>query len=404
MASNVVGVAGLALSGSRNGSIGHRQKSSTGCRPDPSCGSRITTSPVAGAPARAPILLERHDLGARAQRVADEHRALEHQPAVEEVAAHALGRPCGLADRDVADQVGVRQQPVAAGHEATQRLVQRQPQPVAGDRLVQSGMAGTRASAPGASSKTWPTAKSSNHGPPTRPPRRRSCLRHAPATGAGRQPGARAARPASACLRMASSIISPSSSPRHGQLGPASQRRDDRTRTLNLLGVGENVALSVSSWSDGSPTCRRIQALRACAAHACRPATSPHRRCGPSIACNPAARAATSTVSCAKLQRSGGSIVGWPAQRRPQIGIAEDQRLQARTGLPDVAGPAQPGRRLDQRLQPIPTRLPPSQSSSPARQNVLRPLHLGHDQRSICAPASSANSTTSRSPQGLARG
>ena len=198
-----------------------------------------------------PILLERHHLGARAQRVPQEHRALEHQPAVEEVAAHALGRPCGLADSDVADQVGVRQQPVAAGHEATQRLVQRQPQPVAGDRLVQSGMAGTER-------ERWSVVEDLPDREileprPTHPhPRRRSCHGHAPAIGAG-APGNSAARARattpSACLRRASSIISPSNitAPRPASASACCSAATMPRARSTSSGVGENVALSVSS-------------------------------------------------------------------------------------------------------------------------------------------------------------
>ena len=89
----------------------------------------------------AAVLLEPDDLGAGAQRLADEDRTREHEAAVEEVAAHALRRPRGLPDRDVADEVGMRERRVVARHLAAQRRVEREPQPVAGERLVQRGMA-----------------------------------------------------------------------------------------------------------------------------------------------------------------------------------------------------------------------------------------------------------------------
>ena len=94
---------------SRSGIIGQRQKSSTGSPRWLSVLIRSATRPVAGAVGTARVLLQRHDLGSRAQRVADEDRREQDQAAVEEVAEHPLGRPRRLADRDVADQVRVRE-------------------------------------------------------------------------------------------------------------------------------------------------------------------------------------------------------------------------------------------------------------------------------------------------------
>ena len=128
----------MAASGSRSGIIGQRQKSSTGSPRwfsvrDPQ--RHQTRCPIA-----RPVLLEGDDLGSRAQGVADEDRAQQHEAAVEEVAAHALGRTGGLPDRHVADQVGVRERLAAAGDLDAQLRVEREAQPVAEERLVQGGV------------------------------------------------------------------------------------------------------------------------------------------------------------------------------------------------------------------------------------------------------------------------
>ena len=84
-------------------------------------GSRIATSPVAGAPGRRRFCLSPTISVRRTQRLAHEHRTREHQAAVEQVAAHALRRPRRLADRDVAHEVGMRERrsrPVTSRHSA----------------------------------------------------------------------------------------------------------------------------------------------------------------------------------------------------------------------------------------------------------------------------------------------
>ena len=102
---------------------------------------RSATRPVAGAPGRRRFCLS-PTTSVRVRSVSPtKHRTREHEAAVEEVAAHALRRPGGLPDRDVADEVGMRERRVVARHLAAQRRVEREPQPVAGERLVQRGMA-----------------------------------------------------------------------------------------------------------------------------------------------------------------------------------------------------------------------------------------------------------------------
>ena len=102
---------------------------------------RSSTRPVALPPWLAPVLLQRDDLRAGPQRVADVHLALEHEPAVEEVAQHALCRARRLADAHVADKVGMDKRRVPARHRGAQRSVERQPQPIATNGLVERGVA-----------------------------------------------------------------------------------------------------------------------------------------------------------------------------------------------------------------------------------------------------------------------
>ena len=75
------------------------------------------------------------------QGVAAKDRAQQDEATVEEVAEHPLGRHGGLPDRDVADQVRMdRARPSRPGHPLAQGRVERQQQPVAGDRLVDRGV------------------------------------------------------------------------------------------------------------------------------------------------------------------------------------------------------------------------------------------------------------------------
>ena len=88
------------------------------------------------------VLAQADDLGARAQGVADEDRAQEDEAAVEEVAAHALGRAGRLADRHVADEVRVDELLGAAGHGGREGRVERQEHPVADEGLVDGRVPG----------------------------------------------------------------------------------------------------------------------------------------------------------------------------------------------------------------------------------------------------------------------
>ena len=130
------------------------------------------------------------------------------------------------------------------------------------------------------------------------------------------------------------------------------QRGDDAARTLNLLSCGreggvERVQLTrmdrpLAVVSERASVCRpRLQA-----SGVADPQMRAVDRLQPGGPGRHQHRLLREAPAVRRLQ-----IVGWPAERRSQIGIAEDQSLQARTGLPDVAGPAQPRRRLDQSLQ-----------------------------------------------------
>ena len=82
------------------------------------------------------VLFERDDLGAGEQGVADDGKAVEGQAAVEEVGLHPLGGERGLPDGDVADQLRMRERGGRTGDRDGEVGVERQPQPVADDRLV----------------------------------------------------------------------------------------------------------------------------------------------------------------------------------------------------------------------------------------------------------------------------
>jgi hypothetical protein len=81
------------------------------------------------------------DLRAGAQRVAEVHRAQQAQAPVEQVAPDPLRRERGLTDRDMIDQRGMGQRLGASGDRRGQLVIQRQPEPVAGQRLMQRGVA-----------------------------------------------------------------------------------------------------------------------------------------------------------------------------------------------------------------------------------------------------------------------
>ena len=120
----------------------------------------------------------------------------------------------------------MHQQPLVAGHGAAQLRVEREPQAVAGHGLVHRGVPGREGHAGRLVEHLRRASKSSNHGPPT-------CT-----GGAHASPAARPrATVWSASLRLASSIISPSSSTRAATLvaGRLLQRGHDRARPLELL-------------------------------------------------------------------------------------------------------------------------------------------------------------------------
>ena len=124
-----------------SGSIAQRWKSST----SRSCWStvriRSAASPVGARPGLADGVAQRDDLGGRAQRVADHRRAAQHEAAVEEVGDHPLGGEGRLADRDVAHQPRVGEPRPRSGDAREEVAVEREPQPVAEDRLVHGGVA-----------------------------------------------------------------------------------------------------------------------------------------------------------------------------------------------------------------------------------------------------------------------
>ena len=86
------------------------------------------------------VLTPRDHLGLRAQRVAEANGAAQQQSAVEEIRHHAPGRHCGLPDRHVPNQRRMRKGGARPGDGLRERAVERQPEPVAGDRLVQRGV------------------------------------------------------------------------------------------------------------------------------------------------------------------------------------------------------------------------------------------------------------------------
>jgi hypothetical protein len=97
--------------------------------------------PQRGEPCRRParlgrVLFERDHLAAGEQGVADDGEPVEGQTAVEEVGLHPLRRERRLPDGDVADQLRVRERGGRSGDRNGEVGVQRQPQPVADDRLV----------------------------------------------------------------------------------------------------------------------------------------------------------------------------------------------------------------------------------------------------------------------------
>ena len=92
-----------------------------------------------GATGFGAVLAQAHHLGAGEKRVADDRETVEGHAAVEQIRLHPLGHQRGLADRDVADQCGVRHRARHPGHGVRQFGVQGQPQAVADDALVRGG-------------------------------------------------------------------------------------------------------------------------------------------------------------------------------------------------------------------------------------------------------------------------
>ena len=96
-------------------------------------------------PARPPARRARAPLGhhrrRRPQRHPEMHRA-GSKPPVEQIPQHAAARPGRLPNRHIAHQHRMRQHRLRARHLAAQRLVQRQPKPIPHDRLMKRGVRG----------------------------------------------------------------------------------------------------------------------------------------------------------------------------------------------------------------------------------------------------------------------
>ena len=117
---------------------------------------------------------------------------------------------------------------------------------------------------------------------------------------------------ASARLRLASSIISPSSITAPS-LGVRRARRGSPAPARPPRAWARRARSEARSESGAAPTCRRSRARAPAAADARRPAASAICRNGPSIAWIPAARAATSTAPRTKSQREPSSGEGKPS-------------------------------------------------------------------------------------------
>ena len=170
------------------------------------------------------VLAPRDDLGRRAQRVAEPHRAVQQQPAVEEVGDHAAGGHRGLADRGVPHERRVRQRRPRAEHRVA---------PACGRAR---GAAGRRQIA--WCTAAWPSvsvsAGAASNSRPTAGPRSRagrSC-------GSARARSTRRADTASA----SSSIRSPSATA-PGALGRRALERGERLARLGDLVVGRRERL-----------------------------------------------------------------------------------------------------------------------------------------------------------------
>ena len=320
----------------------------------------------------APVLPQPHDLGAGAQRLAHEHRALEHQAAVEEVSAHALRRPRGLPDREVADEVGMRQQPLVPGHRPAELRVERQPQAVAGHGLVHGGVSG-RERHPGRVREHLAALE---------------VLEPRAADPHGRAHASPAARPRAtvwrASLRLASSIISPSSSTAplpSARSAPSSAatialarsnssglRRERRVDRGELVGVHRPLAVEAERARLLRP---RAQAVRVA-----------DRQVGPVDRLQPGS-AGGHEHGLLRVQpqlRPRPSRAAGRARRRGRRSRGSAHRGEAtppRSRPPAAARPRSPPGLGRARARPLARA---SRAARPAS-HVLRPLDLGHDER-----------------------
>ena len=243
------------------------------------------------------------DLGGRAQRRADRDRACA-EAAVEEVAEHAHARSGGLPDRDVAHQHRMSEQarrvPVTAAYSVG---VEREPQAVADDRLMQRRVAlGQREPWRGEASRRAEVVEVRRGD--ARASRRRPPAARAP--GAARAGGRRGAP----------SPRRPSRRRRAAAAPPARRRRDGRLHALRPAALVRRSPRtrrgSARPAPGGSPTCRRTptpaphaptpprRARRAARTTARR--RRPPRRSAPRPAASPA-RPAIATRSCSAPRR-----------------------------------------------------------------------------------------------------
>ena len=255
------------------------------------CGS---AAPPARSPARPglrPVLAQRHDLGRGPQRVADPRRPAQRQAAVEEVADHPLGeqRSTGRSRRRRRGRGGR----AAARGRAPRRRARRRAPAAAGRRgSPGAGRRGPRSgSAPGRRRSTWPTRRSSKKGAAGA-----SALTR-PAPGP-----VRSSRRAAAGHRLVDHLAFEGDGAGAGGLR-LGQRRQHRLGLLDLRGArGEGVGDRLQLPRVDRPLAVEARRRR------CGPRPRAGRRCrrgrsrGPSIACRPWARAASSTRSWAPRQ------------------------------------------------------------------------------------------------------
>ena len=206
----------------------------------------------------------------------------------------------------------------------------------------------------------------------------------------------------SARLRLASSIISPSSSaaPRPA----AGERVEDRlARSTTCSAVGEKARSAARPGRGAAPTCRRSRARALAPPRRAAPSASAICRYGPSIACSPAARAATSTAPRTKSHRGPSSGESKPSETLMSAGprISASRRRRPRRSRSRRAGRAPtrsaPGGRSVARAR----RAADSASSAPPRSSSSARSALGTITESSRSPAA-ATARASSSNHGVA--